>query len=681
MKQWFCCGVLICLFWNRDILAQEIPAAQQQQLENLAMEQDTETEDDAWWQSLSDFRTHPMDINTAAAEELRQLKLVNDLQIEQLIRYRRLLGKLLAVEELQAVPGWDVATIRKLMPFIRVSAVETVSQDLRRRLKEGEHSVLFRVSQVLERAKGFDPSYMGNRYLGSPQRILLRYRYAYRNLLQYGVLGEKDAGERFFKGAQRMGFDFYSFHVFVRNLGRWRALALGDFTVNMGQGLIHWQGLAFKKSVEVMGVKRQSTVFRPYHSAGEFYFHRGMGATYSKGKITASVFVSLRRLSANGVADSLGGVDVVSSLLSGGYHRTLLETEDRNRLQQRTAGAVISYEGNGWRAGINGVYYQFSLPIRKREEPYNLYAIRGNSWYNYSADFSYTFRNLHFFGEAAADRNAQPAMLAGLLMSAAARVDLAFLYRNISPGYQSLYGNAFTDNALPVNERGLFAGLRLRPFQGWQLDAYTDLYLFPWLKYQVDAPGGGMDYLIQLEYAPSRQVEWVTRYRTVSRQGNARENAGVMHSRVWFRNKSWRTQLNWKLNREWEIRARTEMSWYREQGRREEEGFLMYYDLLYHPMMRPYSGGIRLQYFDTDGYDSRIYAYENDVPYQYAIPGFYDRGYRFYLNLGYDLTRKLSCWFRWAGTFYTEKRVLGSGLDQIQGSKRTEIRVQMRYFF
>ena len=37
-----------------------------------------------------------------------------------------------------------------------------------------------------------------------------------------------------------------------------QALALGDFTVNMGQGLIQWQSLAFKKSVDVMGVKRQS---------------------------------------------------------------------------------------------------------------------------------------------------------------------------------------------------------------------------------------------------------------------------------------------------------------------------------------------------------------------------------------------------------------------------------------
>jgi len=47
----------------------------------------------------------------------------------------------------------------------------------------------------------------------------------------------------------------------------------------MGQGLIQWQSLAFKKSVDVTGIKRQSAVLCPYNSAGEFYFHRGAGIT------------------------------------------------------------------------------------------------------------------------------------------------------------------------------------------------------------------------------------------------------------------------------------------------------------------------------------------------------------------------------------------------------------------
>ena len=129
--------------------------------------------------------------------------------------------------------------------------------------------------------KGFDNTTPGTKYLGSRQRLFFRYRYQYKNLLQFGVTGEKDAGEQFFSGKQKYGFDFYSFHLFAAKLGRVHALALGDFTVNMGQGLIQWQSIAFSKSADVSTIKRQLSILRPYNSSGEFYFNRGAGITLS----------------------------------------------------------------------------------------------------------------------------------------------------------------------------------------------------------------------------------------------------------------------------------------------------------------------------------------------------------------------------------------------------------------
>jgi hypothetical protein len=134
----------------------------------------------------------------------------------------------------------------------------------------------------------------GTKYLGSPPKLFFRYRYQDKNLLQYGIVGDKDAGEQFFKGAQKYGFDFYSFHFFARKMGAVQALALGDFTVNMGQGLIQWQSLAFRKSVDILAIKRQSPVLRPYNSAGEFSFHRGAGVTLQKGKFEGTAFISYR---------------------------------------------------------------------------------------------------------------------------------------------------------------------------------------------------------------------------------------------------------------------------------------------------------------------------------------------------------------------------------------------------
>jgi hypothetical protein len=663
------------------IRAQDIPVSNEQQLENQADVDQSETEDDNWLQDLEHFRTNPINLNIADADELKQLRIVSDLQIANLIAYRNLFGRILSVYELQAVPSWDITTIKKILPFITVNVAVPLSEELRKRLREGGHSLLLRVSQVVEKSKGYDKTNSGARYLGSPQRILFRYRYVYKNLLQFGMLGDKDAGEQFLKGTQNRGFDFYSFHWFIRKTGIMQSFALGDFTVNIGQGLIQWQSLAFKKSVDVMGIKRQSAVLRPYSSAGEFYFHRGAGLTIRKGKFETTAFASLRKISANLVADTVNNENFISSFLNSGYHRTNSETADRNNLTHTSFGAAVAYKTPRWHAGINGVYYQFSLPVQKRDEPYNLYAINGKNWYNLSVDYSYTYKNLHFFGEAAADKNFNKALIHGLLISVDSRVDLSLLHRHISPAYQAVYGNAFTENTYPTNERGIYAGITIRPAIGWRIDAYADFFKFPWLKYQVDAPSRGTDFLTQLTYTPSKQTEIYSRFRSESKQGNQPDNLSTTNFLVFLPRQNWRSQVSYKLNSAITLRARAEILWYDKNGPNKETGFLLFTDVLYKPMLKPLSGGIRLQYFETNGYNSRIYAYENDVLFSYSIPAFFEKGFRYYLNLNFDLSRTISCWLRWAQTVYRDKNSIGSGLDEIPGNSRSEIRLQVRLLF
>ena len=78
-------------------------------------------------------------------------------------------------------------------------------------------------------------------------------------------------------------------------------------------------------------------------------------------------------------------------------------------------------------------------------------------------------------------------------------------------------------------------------------------------------------------------------------------------------------------------------------------------------MLKPYAASMRLQYFETNGYNSRLYAYENDVLYSFSIPVFYDKGYRYYLNINYDINSKLSVWIKWAQTIYKDKNLIEIG--------------------
>jgi len=685
--------ICILLLWLVSPTLAQVPIPEpppasttvEQQLENITENsEDVETEDDSYLQQLNQLQRNPLNINQVEANVLRELRMLSPMQIENFLSYRAVMGSFISIYELQAVPGWDLLTIQKVRPYLSISGTSSLA-DIRTRLREGDRSLLVRVAQTLERSRGYllDSSSARNFYPGSPQRLFVRYKYTYKNLLQYGVVGEKDPGEQFFKGSQKKGFDFYSAHFFVRNAGIVKSLALGDFTVNMGQGLTQWMSLAFKKGPDILAVKRQSSVLRPYNSAGEIFFHRGAGITIGKQNWQATVFGSLRNIDANfNATDSSGGQDdFVSSLQLSGLHRTKSEVADKGAQRQLAFGGSFSYKLNRLHLGINAVQFKMKYPLIKADDPYNIYALSGKQFGNYSADYSYTLRNMHFFGEVAITDKKYAAIVNGLLVSVANNVDMSFFYRNISKGYQSLYTNAFTESTYPSNEKGFFSGISIKPNLSWRIDAYADIYRFPWLRFRVNAPKEGKDYMVQATYKPNKVFEIYTRYKAESKHINYNPGQLTLSPVVARPRKNWRTHLVYHINKVFTMRSRAEVVWFDQNGPAAEQGFLVFADLLYKPMMAKFSGNMRLQYFETEGYNSRLYAFENDVLYNFSIPVFYDKGYRVYFNVNYDLTKKVTIWARWARFVYPDKGVIGSGLDQIRDSHKTEVKFQLMYEF
>ena len=161
--------------------AQDIPPSVEQQLENLADLEQTETEDDSYLQQLELYRRYPININTAEPSELRELRMLTDLQIVNFISYRRIFGAFVSIYELHAVPTWDVNTVRKLIPFLTVASPLSVTKDFANRFDQGRHTLLLRFTQILEPSEGFKDTVAETKYLGSP-RDIFRYRYTYKNL-------------------------------------------------------------------------------------------------------------------------------------------------------------------------------------------------------------------------------------------------------------------------------------------------------------------------------------------------------------------------------------------------------------------------------------------------------------------------------------------------------------------
>jgi hypothetical protein len=224
--------------------------------------------------------------------------------------------------------------------------------------------------------------------------------------------------------------------------------------------------------------------------------------------------------------------------------------------------------------------------------------------------------------------------------------------------------------------------LAIKPSPVIRIDAFADLFSFPWLRYRVDAPTQGSDYLVQLTYRPNKQVEVYTRYKNEDKAINI-TGLNLPTRQFFYRpRQNWRTQVGYKISRSVTLRNRVEILWYdRHASGRRQQGFLTYADVGYRSLRSPFSGNARLAFFETDSYDSRIYAFENDVLYSFSIPAFFGKGYRYYLNINYDISKKLTCWARFAQTIYPGQTSVGSGLDKIAGNRRSELKMQIMYNF
>ena len=100
-------------------------------------------------------------------------------------------------------------------------------------LKYGKQEVLTRLDVPFYTRKGYQKNYLGPAMYHS-----LRYGYRYGDYLQMGITAEKDAGEPFFALHNEKGYDYYSIYFLLRNLGKLKTLALGNYRLSFGQGLV-----------------------------------------------------------------------------------------------------------------------------------------------------------------------------------------------------------------------------------------------------------------------------------------------------------------------------------------------------------------------------------------------------------------------------------------------------------
>ena len=633
---------------------------------------------------LSFLAENPFDLNSADAEMFRRLPFLSDLQIDDIVGYRQRYGNMVTVYELKNIPSMDWPTIELILPFVFAGDTENQLRSISPKnvLKYGTNELAIRYSRTLQEKQGYKPlsdsilqQSPNRKYLGEPFYHSIRYSYTFDERIQAGLVAEKDAGEPFWNSTHK-GYDYYSAHLFLRYMGALKSLAIGDFKASFGQGLVLSHDFAPSRNAFLSQIERRNNGFRRHYSTNEVDFFRGVASTLQLKDFAVSFFYSFRRL------DATADGETITTFKTDGMHRLVNDRDKQGNVSTHTYGGNIRYATPQIVFGVTAIGYQFgNLSVEPEPRPYNLFYFRGNRNMNVSVDYQYKHRQLKFFGETAMSSNKALATLNVLQWTPTSYASGLILFRSYARDYQSFYGNAFSQNSMVQNEQGLYLGMQLSPVAHWKLSGYADFFRFPWLRYGVDAPSSGVEYMVQAEYALLDKFSMYFRYRYRQKESNrAQENMPEISILPDMQHRI-RYQMIYKPTAALASRTSFDFSFFDEKKGSESRGWMVAEMISWKPSSIPLQADLYFAWFNTDDYASRIYAYEKRLLYVYNSQSFYDKGTRMSAVVRYFLTKQLSVSAKIGWTHYFERETIGSGLETIEGNNRTDVDIVVQWKF
>ena len=662
------------LFWTQTFEAQNNKDNIDQMIadifEQYTAEGNENIDFEFFYEKLHELALNPLNLNVATKQQMDDLLFLSDMQIENTIQYIYSYGPLNTIYELQLIDGLDMTDIRNMLPFVCVGQRNTtVSKIYKADLwRYGRHTLLYRLDRGVEIKAGYSIGNEGTTaYLGSPFYNSLKYQFRFKDRISLGVTMEKDAGEQFLDSGNA-GYDFYSFYAQFNDFGKFETVVLGDYKADFGLGLVLSSGFSLGKSSSVLNVLPHNSGLKKFSSSNENNFMRGVGATFKTGKFMNSVFYS------NKMVDADTTFNTFASFYSTGLHRTSEELNKKNTVNHQVFGLNTTVTFNHFQLGFSFVHTLLDHRFIPDSSAYNQFLFRGNKQTTAGLYYRFRLNKLNLFGETATTGHLSMATIHGVSFSPVSQVSLVALMRYFTPRYDTFYANTFSENSEVNNEQGFYLGAEVRPFKKWKVSAYVDSYRFPWLKYGVDAPSLGQDYLLQIDYAARRDWSMFWRFKYEEKQISENDETTPLYGLNTERKASVRYQMVYIVGN-FTFKNTLEASYYNQSLSDQYYGFNALQDASYKFKKLPLQIDFRYQLFDAPNYNNRFYTYEKDVLYAFSVPMYYGQGVRYYLNLKYELSRNLSCWFKLSQTTYADLReTISTGNEQILGNRKTDLR-------
>ncbi|SFL30586.1 hypothetical protein SAMN05216357_11816 [Porphyromonadaceae bacterium KH3CP3RA] len=653
-------------------------------VEQLAEEEMNETAIENMYEELLQLENNPMNLNMVSREQLENFPLLSIEEADAIFRFLERNRPLYTVFELRNVPLLNIKTVEMILPFFHVGEMGKRETRLQATdiLKYGRHEAQFRFDKTLTPRAGYGEfpdsileRYPNRKYRGEDFYTSLRYSFRYRDRIQMGITAEKDAGEPFFKTGYRKGYDHHGIHIIINNIGKLKTIALGDYRLSFGQGLVLNNDFMISKSWSSANIARRTLQPKRHFSTAESNFFRGIAAVAEIGNFSVTGFYSNKRIDAN-----LSDEGDITSFKVDGLHRTPLEIEKKKNTREQVTGGNINFRKDRLQLGISGIFHQYDKMYNPTLRDYNLYYLRDSSNFNASIDYSYQLPGLIFAGETAIAKNGAVATLNTLQYRFSGNFSFSLLHRYYPVSYNALYAQAFSEGSSVQNEHGLYIGTEFSPFSKFSVTAYADFVRFPWLKYGIDTPSNAVDLYFLGTYTLSRQSFLEVRYKYKQKEKNTAWPDEKSRSVLPYATHKFRFRYSHDLRSGWNFRTTADMAHYKEKHFPAENGFMLSQNIGYRGK-GTLTGDAYLAWFNADTYDARLYSYERNLLNTFYMPSFYGKGYRLAFSAKYAITDNLSFSVKFGHTRYFNRDTIGTGTELINGNNRTDIFTYIRWVF
>lgn len=604
-----------------------------------------------------------LNLNKISQLNFHSLNLLAYGQVEHILEHQKTYGPIKSKYELQTIEGLDSIEINRILSVFDVNdfSFQTI-------LKQ-KHQELLRLkySYRLEKSLGFS-SNDSNKFAGNRSKIGFLYQSESINL-DYGLHIEKDAGE-----PEKMLFQ--SAYVLIKPKNKIQSILIGDQQINFAQGLSLGTGISSGTSALVMQIMKNNIGCKPYKSFNETGFLRGLSIRKNIGSnVEAILFTGIRQLDTKIKNDS--NETTIGSILNTGYYRNSEEQKSRHQLYQYLSGCHTLFKFKKMEIGSSLIYNSIKLnPFTKTKYAAIETEMINSSKIRMGLDWKFHIKNNLIFGELSLPIKSGKSLVCGLLRTLGKKSDLSILTRYYTVADDTRLSNGFGSSSTNSNEKGFYLGLSTQLPGKFTLSLYNDLCQFDKPKFRVDAKSYQTEQMLEIAYKTKQAFSIYLRLKHTEHQQNE-DSYDNIHSLERHQKTVFRLHSETKFDKI-KLRNRIEIVNYQIENRSPSNGSLIYQDVQF--MLNTKTNiSFRYSNFSSDDYNTRTFAYENDVPGTFNIPAYIGKGSRTYILIKHQIQKDLQIWFRFARSSFAGVGSNGTGLNYIDQPHTSDLTFQLQW--